>query len=46
MRDFTDYFKQETLSRQLIDAAPEEGSFSENFKLEGHQVLLGVKKAN
>jgi isoleucyl-tRNA synthetase len=46
MRDFTDYFKQETLSRQLIDSAPEEGSFSESFKLEGHQVLLGVKKAN
>ena len=45
MRDFTDYFKQETLSRQLIDSAPEEGAFSETFKLEGHQVLLGVKKA-
>ena len=45
MRDFTAYFKQETLSRQLIDSTPEEGAFSESFKLEGHQVLLGVKKA-
>ncbi len=46
MRDFADYFKQETLSRQIIDAVPEEGAFSESYKLEGHQVFLGVKKAN
>jgi isoleucyl-tRNA synthetase len=44
MQDFTDYIKQETLSRNLTEAAPGEGAFNENFKLEGHQVLLGVKK--
>jgi len=42
--DFTDYIKQETLSEQLIDGVPAEGAFQENFKLEGHELLAGVKK--
>ena len=44
MTDFADYVKQETLSRSLIDSKPEEGVYSETFKLSGHEILLGVKK--
>jgi isoleucyl-tRNA synthetase len=44
--DFTDYNKQETLSEQLVDSAPEEGAYAESFKLEGHELLIGVKKLN
>ena len=44
MTDFTAYIKQETLSRQLIEGMPEEGAFSESFKLGGYDILLGVKK--
>jgi isoleucyl-tRNA synthetase len=46
MADFTDYIKQETLSEQLVDGAPEEGAYTEKFKLEGHELLVGVKKLN
>jgi isoleucyl-tRNA synthetase len=45
MQDYADYIKQETLSRQINDAAPAEGAYTENYKLEGHQIMLGVKKA-
>ena len=44
MTDFASYIKQETLSRELFENAPEEGSYSESFKLEGHQFTLGVKR--
>jgi len=40
-----DYIKQETLSRQLIDGAPEKEAYSESHKLSGHTIVLGVKKA-
>ena len=46
MADFTDYIKQETLSEQLVDGAPEEGAYTESFKLEGHELRVGVKKLN
>jgi len=39
-----DYIKQETLSEQLVDGAPEEGAYTESFKLEGHELSVGVKK--
>jgi isoleucyl-tRNA synthetase len=39
-----DYIKQETLSRQLVEGVPEGVDYSENFKLSGYQVTLGVKK--
>jgi hypothetical protein len=42
--DFTDYIKQETLSEELLNKSPEEGSHTETFKLEGRELLLGVKK--
>ena len=42
--DFTDYIKQETLSERLVDGTPEEGAYTESFKLEGHELSIGVKK--
>jgi len=44
MEDFAGYIKQETLSRQLIDGVPEEGVFTERYKLSGYDILLGVKR--
>jgi len=44
MEDFADYIKQETLSRQLIEGVPEEGTFTESYKLGGYDILLGVKR--
>ncbi|GAI08422.1 unnamed protein product, partial [marine sediment metagenome] len=38
------YIKQETLSRQLVEGIPEQGVFSESYKLGDHDILLGVKK--
>jgi isoleucyl-tRNA synthetase len=43
--ELADYIRQETLSDGLIDDAPPEGVYAEVFKLEGHEVKLGVKKA-
>ncbi len=42
--DFNDYIKQETLSEQLVDGAPGKKAYTESFKLEGHELLLGVKR--
>jgi isoleucyl-tRNA synthetase len=42
--DSADYIKQETLSERLVDGAPEEGAYMESFKLEGHELSVGVKK--
>jgi isoleucyl-tRNA synthetase len=44
MVDFADYIKQETLSRELVAAAPGKGFFSESHKLAGHEIVLAVKK--
>jgi len=44
--DFAGYIKQETLSEQLLDNAPAEGAYEESFKLEGHELRLGVKRRN
>ncbi len=42
--DSADYIKQETLSEQLIDGAPEEEAYTESFKLDGRELSIGVKK--
>ncbi len=39
-----DYLRQETLSRELIESKPEEGVYTETFKLSGHSIIMGVKK--
>jgi len=44
IEDFADYIKQETLSRQLAEGIPEEGVFTESYKLAGYDILLGVKR--
>jgi hypothetical protein len=44
MADFAEYIKQETLSERLIEGVPGEGAYTENFKLDGHELLLSVKK--
>jgi len=44
MADFGDYIKQETLSRELVERVPEESSYTESYKLGGHEILLGVKR--
>ncbi|MFC1962098.1 isoleucine--tRNA ligase [Chloroflexota bacterium] len=44
MKDFADYIKQETLSRQLVDGIPDEDVYREDFRLSGYHVHLGVKK--
>ena len=44
VEDFADYIKQETLSRQLVEGVPEEGLFTESYKLGGYDILLGVAK--
>ncbi|MDZ4230386.1 MAG: isoleucine--tRNA ligase, partial [Dehalococcoidales bacterium] len=43
LEDFADYIKQETLSRELVDGVPQ-GVFTENYKLDGNEVALGVKR--
>jgi isoleucyl-tRNA synthetase len=44
MVDFTNYIKQETLTRELVKRIPEEGAFTENYKIDGYEILLGVRK--
>ncbi len=44
MTDFAEYIKQETLSEQLVEEVPEEGVFTGSYKLDGYDILLGVKR--
>ncbi len=39
------YIKNEVLARELVAGIPGEGVYTESFKLSGHQMKLGVKKA-
>ncbi|NQT47347.1 MAG: isoleucine--tRNA ligase [Chloroflexi bacterium] len=38
------YIKQETLSRELICQSPHEGIHSEQFRIHGHSITLGVAR--
>ena len=40
-----DYIRQETLSQRLLSAEPEEGAYSETHKVDGVDLILGVKRA-
>ena len=44
---FADYIRDETLSTQLVDGAPEadNGASTESSKVEGMEITLGVRKA-
>ncbi len=44
IKDFADYIEQETLSRELVEGVPEQDVFTENYKLSGYEILLGVKR--
>ena len=44
MSKYADYIRQETLSDELIEGVPAEGAHSEQQKLEGEGVALGVKR--
>ena len=44
MADFAAYIKQETLSEQLVEGVPEEDVYTESFKLEGYELVLGVRR--
>lgn len=44
IQDFSDYIQQETLSTKLMSGVLEEGTFSESFKLNGHNIIVAVKK--
>jgi isoleucyl-tRNA synthetase len=43
-QQFAGYIKQETLSLNLIEGTPEEGSFIESHRIGGQEVTLGVKR--
>ncbi len=43
-KTLADYIKQETLSRKLVEGVPEEGVFTESYKLGGYEILLGVER--
>jgi isoleucyl-tRNA synthetase len=45
MATFADYIKQETLTLELVSAAPPDGSYTEKFRISGHEISLGIKKA-
>jgi isoleucyl-tRNA synthetase len=42
--DFGSYIKQETLSREMIEDSPPAETHFENFRLEGHDIQLGVRR--
>jgi len=46
MRNFGDYIKQETLSRELTEGLPPEGAYAEKKRISDSDVLLAVKKVD
>ncbi len=44
IESFADYIKRETLSRELVKGVPNEGVFSESYKLAGDSILLAVAR--
>jgi len=44
LRQFEDYVRQETLSRELVEGPPPEGAYSEEQKLGGGSVRLAVRR--
>jgi len=43
---FTDYIKQETLSKELIDSLPPDGTYGEKHRISNSEAFLAIKKAN
>ena len=44
MGSFAQYIKQETLSEELVSGDPQEGSHTESSKIDGAELVLGVKR--
>ena len=44
IRAFAHYIQQETLSRELVEGIPPSGAYTEGHHIEGHQIVLAVKK--
>jgi hypothetical protein len=44
MENFASYIKQETLSEQLLYQIPEEGAYTENHRIHGYNITLGVRR--
>jgi isoleucyl-tRNA synthetase len=42
--ELADYIRQETLSDRLEEGIPGEGTYNEDFRLDGHEVKLGVRR--
>ena len=42
--NFSDYIRQETLSEDLVAGPPQEGASSEESKVEGMEITLGVRR--
>ncbi len=41
---FATYIRQETLSRDLVEGVPEKEAYTESHRIDGDEVVLGVKK--
>jgi isoleucyl-tRNA synthetase len=44
MEKFASYIKGETLSRELTEGAPPDGTYVEQHKIDGNEVILAVKR--
>jgi isoleucyl-tRNA synthetase len=44
MQEHDSYISRETLSADILNELPDEEACTESFKLEGHEVVLGVKR--
>ena len=44
IQEFAPYIKQETLSRDLIEGVPEKDAYTQSHRIDGEEVVLGVKK--
>jgi isoleucyl-tRNA synthetase len=43
---FADYIKQETLSQELIDSLPPDGTYGEKHRISNSEISLAIKKTN
>ena len=41
---FSDYIKQETLSKEIVKGIPDKGAYSEKFKISNLEVVLAIRK--
>ena len=43
---FADYIAQETLAKELSNHVPPEDAFSQNLKLDGNEIVLGLRRVS